>query len=435
MIPRRLLRDSGLTLVFNIAGVALSTLAAIMLARILSLGEFGAYGFAQSVAHVTMVIATMGLPLAASRLVPEFAAKGETARLRGFVVVGLVIVTVAPLLAALLVAVAATALPDGTLRAVLHSVVLVPAVLTVSWQRFVLDVLRASGRPVLAAFLDGPGQRGLWCLSTLALWADGVSLDAATVVLTYAASALAVTLFAGVMIIRTIGRNRVARSDRADVRAWTRLGRHMMATPVFYLVLSEADIVLLGLIASPEAVGLYNVARRIAELLKFFYTATTTVSMPQFARSHAEGRPADLQRAVTAAAVLSLVPSLVFMGIIVVFGRELLELFGAQFVPAYSLLVLMAAIKMADPVLGPVTEVMLMSGLHARTTGVNVVYGATAIMLNLVLIPPFGAHGAAAATGLTFLAWKTTLYVILRRARGPETCLVVAVGRHLLRAA
>jgi hypothetical protein len=114
MIPRRLLRDSGLTLVFNIAGVALSTLAAIMLARTLSLGAFGAYGFAQSVAHVTMVIATMGLPLAASRLVPEFAAKGEHARLRGFVVVGLVIVTAVPLVAALLVAAAATALPDGT---------------------------------------------------------------------------------------------------------------------------------------------------------------------------------------------------------------------------------------------------------------------------------------------------------------------------------
>ncbi|MFN8924347.1 MAG: lipopolysaccharide biosynthesis protein [Rhodospirillales bacterium] len=435
MISRALLRDSGLALVFNVAAVALSTLAAVFLARTMPLAEFGAYVFVQAAAHVVMVVATLGLPLAANRIVPDLTTRGRADAVRGYVVVGLAVVTLVPLAAALAVELAAARWMPAAYVGPTTGFVFVAAVMSAAWQRFVLDALRGAGRPVAATFLDGPLQRGLWVLLVVGLWAGGADIDAATVVLAYAASAVIVTAVGAAMLARRIALPGPVRVGREDLGHWLETARHMMATPVFYLVLSEADALILGLLASPEAVGLYNVARRIAELLKFFYTAANGVSMPRFARSHSEGRPDRLQRAVTAAAVLSLVPSLVLFAIIAAFGHHLLALFGARFVDAYPLLLLVSAIKMADPLLGPVTEVMLMAGLHARTTRVNIVFGAVAILSNLALIPPFGVHGAALATGLTFIGWKTTLYLILRRARGPETCLVVTCGRSRVRAA
>ncbi len=434
MITRALLRDSGLALVFNVVAVALSTLAAVFLARVMPLAEFGTYVFVQSAAHVVMVVATLGLPLAANRIVPDLLTQGRVAAVRGYVVAGLAVVTLVPLGAALLVETAAARWMPAPYAAATTGLVFVAAVLSASWQRLVVDALRGAGRPVAATFLDGPAQRGIWLLLAGGLWAGGTALDAATVVLAYAAAAGLVTVVAGAMLVRTVGLRGGVGIAREDVRRWVAIARHMMATPVFYLVLSETDVLLLGLFASPEALGLYNVARRIAEILKFFYTAATGVSMPRFARSHSEGRPDRLQHAVTAAAALSLLPSLVLFAVIAAFGHQLLGLFGARFVDAYPLLLLLSAIKMADPLLGPVTEVMLMAGLHARTTRINLVFGAVAILSNLALIPPFGVLGAALATGLSFIGWKTTLYLVLRRARGPETCLLVTCGRGLLRA-
>lgn len=435
MIPRRLMRDSGLTLAANVAAVALATLAAIFLARVMPLAEFGTYVFVQAAAHVTMVVATLGLPLAANRIVPALLSADRADAVRGYVAAGAAVVTAVPLAAALAVEAVAAHWAGPPYAEALTGSVFVAAVLSAAWQRFLVDVLRGTGSPVASTVLDGPLQRGLWVLIVAGLWAAGIDLDAAGVVLAYAASALLVTAVAGLLLVRRIGIAGGITVDRAELRDWLVTGRHMMATPVFYLVLSEADALILGLLATPEALGFYNVARRIAELLKFFYTATNSVSMPQFARSHAEGRPADLQRAVTAAALLSLLPSLFLFGIILTFGHHLLALFGTRFVEAYPLLVVVAAVKMADPLLGPVTEVMLMAGLHASTTRVNLAFGAVAVLSNLALVPAFGAYGAAVATGLTFVGWKTTLYLILRRARGPETCLMVTCGRTLLRAA
>ena len=84
-------------------------------------------------------------------------------------------------------------------------------------------------------------------------------------------------------------------------------------------------------------------------------------------------------------------------------------LFGNEFVAGESALWVLCIVQLINATSGPVIVVRTMTGnesIVARTLS----YGAAAnISLNVVLIPEFGATGAAAATSLTYLIWKTAL--------------------------
>jgi O-antigen/teichoic acid export membrane protein len=64
---------------------------------------------------------------------------------------------------------------------------------------------------------------------------------------------------------------------------------------------------------------------------------------------------------------------------------------------------------------GSVGYIMMMTG-HERQAAF-VILGATAgnILLNLMLIPPFGMEGAAVASAVTLIAWNVAMALFLWR--------------------
>ena len=192
----------------------------------------------------------------------------------------------------------------------------------------------------------------------------------------------------------------------------------MLVTPVYYFLLFETDIVLLGILAGPYEVGLYQVARRLAELTVFCAGAASSVGLPRLARAHAERRLDRVQSTIDVMNLISVGSTGLVVLALVAVGPFALQIFGPEFAQGYPALIVLALGRLAAVLLGPASDLLLMTGHHRRLGRVNLVFAILNLALNLALIPWLGGLGAAIATCTASVSWSAWLYLMARRLDG-----------------
>jgi O-antigen/teichoic acid export membrane protein len=111
-------------------------------------------------------------------------------------------------------------------------------------------------------------------------------------------------------------------------------------------------------------------------------------------------------------------PSLAAAAVLLVFGRQVLSLFGAEFTAGYHLLFILSAGLLARASIGPIERLLSMLGEQRICA---VIYGsafAVNAALCVLLIPAFGAAGAAVATSTALVFETILLFFVTRRRLG-----------------
>ena len=173
------------------------------------------------------------------------------------------------------------------------------------------------------------------------------------------------------------------------------------------------NFVFIAAIAGPAALGIYAVAAKYAEVLRVVPIAANWVLYPRFARSEAGVATASsrwfIPRAGAVTAGIAL-PLALAAGAVVpfLFGRT----FGAAVLPAQILLVGLAA----EGAAGVMTAFLFARGrpgLNSLAAGTGL---AMTLVLDLMLIPRWGAVGAAIASSVAYLTTTATLLGWYRHA-------------------
>lgn len=205
----------------------------------------------------------------------------------------------------------------------------------------------------------------------------------------------------------------------AGSQGWWRASLAFGLTMGMHQVNNYGDILILGLFRPAEEVAYYRVAYQVGFLVPFGLQIVGLVVSPHFARlAHRQDRHA-LQKLATSSARLSTLMAVLVIGILALWGAEILVL---VFGPAYSaslppLLILMGA-HLVSALFGPVATLLNMSG-HEREAAIwTGVSAACNLALNFLLIPSMGMEGAALATLLTFLILNLCLWHCARRILG-----------------
>jgi lipopolysaccharide/colanic/teichoic acid biosynthesis glycosyltransferase/O-antigen/teichoic acid export membrane protein len=171
------------------------------------------------------------------------------------------------------------------------------------------------------------------------------------------------------------------------------------------------NFVLLAALAGPVTLGIYTVASKYAEVLRMLPIAANWVLYPRFARSDARAATEDSRRLIPRAGTVTAVTALplaLAAGIVVpfLFG----DVFRAAVLPAQILLIGLAAEGVAG-----VSSAFLLGrgrpGLNSLGAAAGVV---VTVILNFMLVPRYGAVGAAIASSVAFLTTTTTLYILYR---------------------
>ncbi|TDO48923.1 O-antigen/teichoic acid export membrane protein [Kribbella sp. VKM Ac-2571] len=223
------------------------------------------------------------------------------------------------------------------------------------------------------------------------------------------------------------GRGWFGRPDKNLARQVASYGLRGQVGGLITLLNLRLDVVILGALAGPAVLGGYAVASKYAELLRLPGTALTWVFYPRLAKLE-QHRAAELARRMIRPTLAGVAIAAVPVALLA--DPVLRLLYGASFGSAVT----PARVLVVGMVLAGASGVA--SGyLYGRgTPGLNsIVLGAglvVTVVLDVTLIPRYGALGAAVASTAAYLSTDALLIGLLLRLSAPSARrgAAVAVG-------
>ena len=404
------------------AAIRLAT--AVVLARLLGPADYGVYVFAISLMLMVAIPLQAGLPVLAIRELSAYLSGADWARINGMLarMTQLILLSGAAVIAVALPLLMIVDWPEADRAALLWALVLLPGIALVNVTGASIRALR---HVTIGYFLEGTLRPLLLLVAAASalvlLGPEGLSAPSA---MAFHAGAACLAAVIALGARRRLVSRRAATVDRTyRSREWLRSLLPLSLMAGAQVVLSRTDMVMLRSLSGPEAAGCYNVALQGAVAVMFAFEAVKAMSGPRMATFLAEDRREDLQETFSWGVRIVLAGAVpVSLGLLL-YGKDLIgAVFGAEYLPAYPAMVVLAAGAVLQASLGPVNLVATLARGERVVLAVVAVAALANIGLNAVLIPRFGIEGAAAASVLSLAGAQLVLAVWTYRRLG-LTCL------------
>jgi O-antigen/teichoic acid export membrane protein len=419
-LGNRLLLDAGGLLALRVAFGGLSFILTIILARTLGTEGFGAYSYAFAWTVLLGMPAILGMDQLLIREIATYRLHSQWHLIRGLLRMANCSVLVASVCIAVIAAVFVWFLrgrwsPDLT-HTFWLSLLFLPLI---SVTRVRQGALQGLQRVVLGSIPERLIQPALFlAFVTIVSWnlnrmtaplAMGMNIVTALVAFMIGARWLHQALPPTVKHVEPAYRN----------SAWLRSALSMLLFSSVGVVFSQADLLILGAMKGTNAVGLYTVADRGAEMLTMMMVAQNGAFASTAAALYAARDIETLQRFATRMARWNLLITLPLAAVFVFFGEPvLLYAYGAQFTPASVSLAILSLGQLANVSMGLNALLLIMTG-HETQAAAALGAGAVAnIVLNLLLVPAWGMEGAAIGNTCSIVCWNVLATVALYRKTG-----------------
>ncbi|MFN7089511.1 MAG: lipopolysaccharide biosynthesis protein [Allorhizobium sp.] len=412
-------RMAAIAFAIRIVSAAIAFISQIIQARLMGEFEYGIFVFVWVLVVLAGNFSCLGFHTAVIRFLPQYVQDKADAEIRGLTSTArLFAMTSASILA--LSGIAALHLFGNSIE----HYYLVPLFLAV----FALPMI------ALGDVLDGTARANRWAvlgLSPTYIVRPTLILAIMLLAVSGGAPATAVTAMQAALVatyLTTLGQfllvdrrllNRYARGDRkVDFAGWFKVALPIFFIEGFGFLLTNSDVIVVGLYLPPDQVAVYFAAAKTMALMQFVFFAVKAGATPRFSSLMAEGNSQGLAGFAGTAARWSFWPSLAVGIVVLMLGEMLLGLFGSAFTAGYLLMVILFAGNMAKALVGPAEMLLTMAGRQQLCVAVYAVALACNIGLNITLIPAWGLAGAATATATAMAVEAVLLHIAVRRALG-----------------
>ncbi|MBC2838233.1 flippase [Robiginitalea sp. SC105] len=212
-------------------------------------------------------------------------------------------------------------------------------------------------------------------------------------------------------------------SFRPTISSWIFLKQAfpMMLSGAIIVFLGWMDIFVLGIFATDDVVGVYNVVLKIATLTSFSLQAINAILMPKVAANYHNGNHRQVERLIQFSTTLNFFLTLLSVAIIILLKDWLLGLFGPEFLTGGFILIILCLGQLANSISGSVGVILQMTGYQKMYQNIVFVALVINILLNVALTPLYGAQGAAIATVISISYWNISGAIIIKRKLNIES--------------
>jgi O-antigen/teichoic acid export membrane protein len=389
---------------YRFLGVLLGLASNVVFARLLGAELLGVYVLASTILLVASLVASFGTVQTLVRYIPVRLSRGDVDGAAGVFTFGLRLVVSAGAGATVILLL----LRGWLSHTVFHEPLLV-GILPIA----ALGILPASLTQVLGGALKALKEtaKDAFCtevvykVAKLAIFLAlyfAVDMRLRALVIGFAAAYVASDL----VMLRFIGRRTPSfltgpRRDAVPQRELVQYSATVFFVAFLNYAMSITDRFMLGILSTSEAVGIYNVAFIISNILTLVYMGFNISFAPVISELYHNNRRdelASLYVSLTRTIIIIVVPAFIWL---VGFGDDLLRIFGREFTVGQAALVVLGISAVARCAVGSVSNLLMMSG-HQRFNVINIVISTAAnILLNLYFIPKYGFLGAAIATAIS----------------------------------
>jgi O-antigen/teichoic acid export membrane protein len=174
------------------------------------------------------------------------------------------------------------------------------------------------------------------------------------------------------------------------------------------------DVLMLGYFHSPSEVGIYRAASQISLFLIMILSALSSIFAPIVAELYNKKEMDNLNSLFKIVTRWGFYICLPIFLIMIFLPKEILSLFGSQFIDGWYALIILAFAYLIHVGLGDVGWVLAMCGMQKLWLYIIIIMAVVNIGANLLLIPKFGIIGAAMATGISMVGLHLVGLVAVR---------------------
>ncbi len=392
-VRARLLKSAGWLLARQIITIFNSLVLGIVLARYLGPAGFGVLNYAVSLIAMVMPLTTLGLRNLSLR---EYAMRPEDGhRILGTVTAMRLAGTLAAIGVILFVATRYPVEHDNiALICVLLGCALLFQIADTIKEQFI-----AAQNPRIFVMIE------VFVLLSFTVTKLGLVLAGASVnafILTVGAEIATQGLAASVAYLLSVGHLPRLRVDTALMRSYARSALPLMLGAISTVIYLKIDILFLANMVGKEATGQYAIATRLSEVWYILPSALAMAAFPRMVELRSDAPDHYRRRMQEAMDLFAAFGTLVAVTSFFWAGPLIRILFGAEYLPATALLQIQVWVGVVFATRQLIHKSLLAEGLFWGSALINLVGAVSNVGLNLLLIPRFGAEGAAWATLLSY---------------------------------
>ncbi|GLK69704.1 oligosaccharide flippase family protein [Hansschlegelia plantiphila] len=416
----------------RIAGMAVTFLCGVQLARYLGPEQYGSYGLVISVVAIVVVVATLGAPPLATRELAVSSVRKRWSELNGFLLWSFALVTATSTAAAVLFAYRidlVESLGRGHQGLEPKVAILIPILALTS---LTAAILRGFGVIVGGQSLDTLVRPALLSAGLLAVWLFTHALDAGQALMIHAAAGLVTLAVSLAWVAAARPREASGFPPAVTARRWFRSAVPMGSTDLLRVIEGNATVILISAIVSAGDLGVFRVAVSSAAFLSMPYALFSMVAAPIVPRLYADGDMARLQKTATAMALVASAVTAALLVVLYALGPAAIEfLFGVAYRDAWLPLMLLgvaqliiAAFGISPTILNATDDEFFLMASYA----ISLVIMIGAILL---LTVNYGIMGAAWGVIAGVLLRGVLLNVRVRRRLNVEASLLSVVVNRM----
>jgi O-antigen/teichoic acid export membrane protein len=446
-LRRRLLSGSSWALGGKIGATAVGVVTNGLLARMLTKQEFGVYFLAFSIISVGAVIGSLGLPKTVVRFVAETMSLDQPGRAQRAIYTALML----GVLGALGVGLAYLFIGGDFVGGYLfHSPVLVAVTgLTAGWmaisaiQEIMAETFRGFHDIRMATLLGGLATGGksgglitrvllLACLGLFWVTSEHHRTDLGPVMLSSIGSGAASTLL-GALFLRKRISSLGSQGSENPISAKETLHDAfpiLIISLTSFILLSSADLWILGMFRPKGEVAAYGAASRLVALIGMPLLITNLVLPPIIAETYAQGRTVELERTLRGFSTLSGAPALLLLIAFGLLGGPIMGLvYGQGYQSAAAVLMLLSVGKLAAVWAGSCGAVLQFTGHQGSMLKVNLLTSPLFIIGALLVVRDYGPIGVASMSAAIMILQNVVLVLVAKRKTGMWTHVSFSLSR------
>jgi O-antigen/teichoic acid export membrane protein len=410
--------------VIKLGGAVLSFVMFVVIAREMNAVTYGHFSVLINLAILVSAIFGLGTSFAVLRFWPRYMANQDYARARGFVHFCFSLIGLSSIVLVIIAQLVDSNFSWSAMLGFQHAPLAIAALaICFTVADFVASALRSQNLIYWSMLPRDIVWRSATPLIIFILSANAIKIDEFMVSnVTIVVLSLLLAIQCWVLWVNSRNTTQSVRPEM-DIPEWRGPMAALWGSTIVFAIVQQFDVVMVGVMVGAADAGAYFAAQKVASVLGLVLMAAGLVAAPEISRLYHEQAITKLQLLCSRLVVVIAFATLAGFGLVVMFGKNLLQLFDPEYVHAYSALIILAFATVFDSLCGPTAALMQMTKLENYYLKLIAGVYAFVIAAQLALVPNFGILAAALCNLAGVLVWNVIAIVLLRKHIGVDPAI------------
>lgn len=191
------------------------------------------------------------------------------------------------------------------------------------------------------------------------------------------------------------------------------------------LLLSQIDIIILKVLSTPANIALYGVALQLGALISFVLNAVNSNVLSQIADDYKNCSREEFQNKITSYTRIIFILSIFAILWLIICGYPITLMYGKKYIVSYFIFCILMVGQIINVISGCVATILNMVGYEKNTCFAFYIALVINIVLGVIFTLYWGVYGLAVASSLSMIYWNIhLLYKVITQIKINPTIFI-----------